>query len=141
MMDYTPTPPVARGAAQKLLGHQGKQLMKFEPGNALGKGRPRGARNKLASRVLQDLLEVWDEPIIEGKALTRGKAALRTMSRERPSDFAKLYAGIMPREFWVESVATELADDELELMIKMLRERLLTAPEEQSLPKIIEHAH
>jgi hypothetical protein len=117
------------------------QLMKFEPGNALGKGRPRGARNKLASRVLQDLLEVWDEAIIEGKAVTRGKAALRTMSRERPSDFAKLYAGIMPREFWVESVATELADDELDRMIEMLRERLLTAPEDQPLPRMIEHAH
>jgi hypothetical protein len=80
--------------------------MRFEPGNTLSKGRPRGARNKRASRVLQDLLEVWDEPITEGSALTRGRAALRLMSRERPSDFAKLYAGIMPREFWVESVAT-----------------------------------
>jgi F420-0:gamma-glutamyl ligase len=65
------------------------------------------------------------------------------MSRERPSDFAKLYAGIMPREFWVESVATALADDELDRMIEMLRERALAAQEEQQLApplKAISHA-
>jgi hypothetical protein len=127
--------------------------MRFEPGNTLSKGRPRGARNKLASRVLADLLAVWDEPITEGSALTRGKAALRLMSRERPHDFAKLYAGIMPREFWVESIATDLADDELDRMIEMLRERVLAVRQEQALsgksaealakaePKMIEHAH
>jgi hypothetical protein len=94
--------------------------------------------------VLQDLLDVWDEPIAEGKELTRGKAALRIMSREKPADFAKLYAGIMPREFWVESIATELADDELDRMIEQLRERVLTAREEQPAllsTKVIEHAH
>jgi hypothetical protein len=118
--------------------------MRFEPGNTLSKGRPRGARNKLASRVLQDLLEVWDEPITEGSALTRGRAALRLMSRERPSEFAKLYAGIVPREFWVESAVTDLADDELDRMIEMLRERVLAVREEQPAllgTKVIEHAH
>jgi hypothetical protein len=98
--------------------------MRFESGNKLG-GRPRGARNKLASRVLQDLLDVWDEPIVEGKTLTRGKAALRIMSRERPSDFAKLYAGIMPREFWVESTVSEMSDSEIDSLIETMRQRLL----------------
>jgi hypothetical protein len=84
------------------------------------------------------------EPITESSALTRGRAALRLMSRERPSEFAKLYAGIVPREFWVESAVTDLADDELDRMIEMLRERVLAARDEQALPsapKMIEHAH
>src|SRR6266536_803756 len=118
-------------------------MHRFGQGNTLSKGRPRGCRNKLAKRFFEDMSEVWDEPTPDGKS-TRGKAALRLMWRERPGDFAKLYAGIMPREFWVESVATELADDELDRMIEMLRERLLAAREEQPAllgTKVIEHAH
>jgi hypothetical protein len=119
--------------------------MRFEPGNTLSKGRPRGARNKLASRVLADLLAVWDEPITEGSALTRGKAALRLMSRERPHEFAKLYAGIMPRELWLEqNIAGELDDGELDILIGQLRERVLAARRDEQLApplKVIEHAN
>ena len=39
-------------------------------------GRPRGARNKLATTVLRDLLDVWNEPIGEGSDTTKGVAAL-----------------------------------------------------------------
>src|SRR5215469_7933733 len=49
-------------------------MPRFEPGNRLG-GRPRGARNKLAKRFFEDMSEVWDEPIADGKS-TRGKAAV-----------------------------------------------------------------
>jgi hypothetical protein len=119
--------------------------MRFETGNSYAKGRPRGARNRLASRVLQDLLEVWDEPVTEGKPLTRGRAALRIMSRERPAEFAKLYASIMPREFWVDNL-TDLADDELDRMMEALREQLRVAQEQPGLlalsaAKVIPHAH
>ncbi len=117
-------------------------MHRFGQGNTLSKGRPRGSRNKLAKRFFEDMSEVWDEPTPDGKS-TRGKAALRLMWRERPGDFAKLYAGIMPREFWVESVATELADDELDRMIEQLRERVLAARQDEQLApplKVIEHA-
>jgi len=49
------------------------------------RGRPRGARNKLATRVLQDLLTVWDEPVSEESEVTKGLAALRVMAVEDPS--------------------------------------------------------
>ena len=45
------------------------------------------------------------------------------MWRTRPHDFVRSVFAIMPREFIVENVVTELADDELEQMIQMLRER------------------
>jgi hypothetical protein len=95
----------------------------FGPDNNPSKGRPKGAKNKLASRVLQDLLEVWDEPIRPDSDVTRGKAALRIMSRERPADFAKLYASIMPREFWVDNLS-DVSDAEIDTMIAALRDKI-----------------
>jgi hypothetical protein len=70
---------------------------------------------------------------------------LRIMSREKPAEFAKLYAACLPREFWVDSTVTELDDGELDALIAQMRERLLTAREEKSLDavqmKLIPHAH
>jgi hypothetical protein len=114
-------------------GYQGQQLMpKFEPGNRLG-GRPRGARNRLANRLFEDLLEFWNEPAKEGSTVTKGKAAMLTMWRERPHEFVKFVGSVMPKEFVFENVVTELADDELDRMIETLRERALAARKEHAL--------
>jgi len=119
----------------------------FEKGNTIGAaGRPKGTKNKLAATVLKDLLAVWEEKIKPDSEITRGVAALRIMSRERPAEFAKLYAACLPREFWVDSAVTELDDGELDALIAQMRERLLTAREEKSLDqasqmKLISHAH
>ena len=108
-------------------------------------GRPKGSHNLLAKRVLEDLRQVRDEPIAEGSTITRGIAALRVMSKQNPKDFAKLYGALMPKEFWIESTAQQLSDEELDTLIGQLRQRALEAREEQTLPapqlKVIEHAH
>jgi hypothetical protein len=108
----------------------------FPPGNnANPTGRPKGVKNRLATTVLRDLLAVWDEPILarDGTNITRGVAALRIMSKEKPADFAKLYASLMPREFWVEASATaEMDDVELDRVIEAMRERLLTLRQEKA---------
>jgi hypothetical protein len=108
---------------------------RFEPGNSLGPGRPRGARTKLASRVLLDVLEFWSEPVKEGSALTKGRAALLTAWREKPTELVKAIFNILPREFVFETVASELDDTELNAMIEEFRQqqRLLEQP------KIIDH--
>jgi len=49
------------------------------------------------------------------------------MSRERPSEFAKLFAGIVPRELWLDSTVNELEDGELDALIEQMRQRLLVA--------------
>jgi len=105
--------------------------MKFEKGNPYAKmgGRPRGVRNRLAGKVFEDVLEFWNEPAREGSAVTKGKAALLSAWRERPHDFIRSVFAIMPKEFVFENVVTELADDELERMIQMLRERALARDE------------
>jgi hypothetical protein len=76
---------------------------------------------------------VWDEPVTPGSDITRGKAALRVMSRTHPDKFAQLYAGLLPREFVFENVAHELDDQELDKVIEGIRIRLLEAKEERSL--------
>lgn len=61
---------------------------KGESGNP--KGRPKGSRNKLAQAFLDDALQAWD---------SSGKQALALMAAERPAEFAKMVAGILPKEF------------------------------------------
>jgi hypothetical protein len=97
----------------------------LNPGNTIGKtGRPRGARNRLANKVFEDVLEFWNEPSAKDPTMTKSKAALLTMWRERPHEFVKFVSSVMPREFLFENVVSELGDDELDRMIEMLRERL-----------------
>lgn len=110
----------------------------FQPGNRYGVGRPRGSRNKLASTVFNNVLQVWDEPVQEGSTLTRGVHALRTMAKTRPAEFIKACFGIMPREFLFESIVTELPEDELREMLQALKEQRQRVVEKKQ-PALIEH--
>ena len=109
----------------------------FATGNSYGTGRPRGARNRLATSVLKDVLEFWNEPVKEGSTLTKGRATLLTAWRERPTELVKAIFGILPREFLFENVVSELDDTELNAMIEAFREQQRLAAIEQ--PKMIEH--
>jgi hypothetical protein len=113
--------------------------MKFQPGNHYAKlgGRPRNARNKLASSVFNDVTAVWNEPVSEGNPLTKGKAAMLAMCRTKPAEFVKAVFGIMPREFVFESVLTDLSDDELFQKLEEYRERRQRLDANQ--PALIEH--
>jgi hypothetical protein len=51
-------------------------------------GRPQGARNKLCTTFLRDMLEDWEQ---------HGKAAIEIMRMERPGDYVRVVAGILPR--------------------------------------------
>src|SRR5262249_60345363 len=86
-------------------GYQGEQLMpKFEPGNRLG-GRPRGARNRLANRVFEDVLEFWNEPAKEGSPVTKGKAAMLTMWRGRGGEGVEGVGAVLPEEILFENMS------------------------------------
>ena len=96
--------------------------MAFQPGHS---GRPKGTRNKLTSKFLEDLLADWQE---------NGAAAIRICRIEDPVAYCKLVAGTLPRDLHIETTAvTELAEDELDRMIETLRERALAARQEQAL--------
>jgi hypothetical protein len=91
----------------------------FEKGMTKIGGRQKGVRNKLSHSFLTDLLEEWTE---------HGRATLKIARIERPVEFAKLVAGLLPREFELEisSTVTQLSDDELDRFIAYCRDRLAT---------------
>jgi len=110
----------------------------FQPGNKLG-ARPKGARNRLARKVLEDLMLVWEEPAMagdkpmldaNGNVVTRGVAALRVMSRQEPSKFAALYGSLVPKELWIDQGISAWSDEELHDMIEELRQKVLGAKKE-----------
>ena len=103
----------------------------FKPGHNIKGGRPKGSRNKLAQRVFDDIFRHWNEPA--GGDLCKGQAALELLYREKPGEYLKLTASVLPKEFVFENAVTELDDEELDRMIEMFRERALSARQEQTL--------
>jgi hypothetical protein len=108
-------------------------MPKFQPGHQIKGGRPKGSRNKLAAHVFDDILRHWCQPAAAGSELCKGQEALETLYRERPGEYLRLTASVLPKEFVFENTVTELDDDELDRMIEMLRERALAARQEQAL--------
>jgi hypothetical protein len=101
-------------------------VAKFQPGQG---GRPKGARNKLAARVFEDILAHWTEPTAPGSELCKGQEALETLYKEKPGDYLRLTASVLPREFIFESVTSELDDEQIDELLIALRRRMIEARE------------
>jgi hypothetical protein len=81
----------------------------FKPGNP---GRPKGARNRLGEQFLAALADDFD---------VHGKAAIETVRAERPQDYLKVVASILPKELNIKTdPLEELSDAELDRRIKQL---------------------
>jgi hypothetical protein len=87
---------------------------RFLPGNdGHGGGRPQGARNKLATKFLWDLLAEWEQ---------HGAGVLRICRIERPIEFAKIVASTLPKEFSIEpSALADLSDEDLAAGLALLQ--------------------
>lgn len=83
---------------------------RFLPGNNGGPGRPKGSRNKLGEAFIQDFYADWED---------HGADAIRTMREERPHEYVKVAASLLPKEFKIETVS-ELSDDQLNARIRQL---------------------
>src|SRR4029079_15973917 len=80
-------------------------------------GRPRNARNKISTAFLEALAADYEE---------HGAAAIKIMRMEKPADYVRVSASLMPRELEITSTQlTEVSDDELDVFIAYARERLL----------------
>jgi hypothetical protein len=77
-------------------------------------GRPRGSRNRLRGGFLADLAADWEE---------NGADVIRIVRMEEPATYLKIVASLMPREMTIESVVSDMRDDELDELIEALRER------------------
>lgn len=77
----------------------------FQPGQSGNpRGREKGSRNKLSDDFLQDLYTVWKES---------GLDVLKRAAENKPTEFAKMVAGLLPKEITVKNELSEFTDDQL----------------------------
>ena len=70
-------------------------LKPWQPGQSGNPaGRTKGSRNKLSDAFLEDLLAAWE---------ANGKTAIESVIRDRPQDFLKVVASILPKEIIAEA--------------------------------------
>jgi hypothetical protein len=87
---------------------------RFLKGQKGGPGRPKGSRNALGEAFLADLQADWKE---------YGTAVIATVRAERPQDYLKVVASILPKEHLVKtSPLGEMDDDELASRLEVLEQ-------------------
>lgn len=83
---------------------------KFLPGNS---GRRVGARNKLQAAFVEAMQADFEE---------HGADTIKIVRTERPGDYLKILAGILPKEMLLpDDVLDDMTDAELREAITMLR--------------------
>jgi hypothetical protein len=88
---------------------------RFLPGNSGLPGRPKGARNKLAEAMIDDLYRDWKE---------HGIQAIRECRETRPADYLKIVAMIVSKAEDL-SLDSEMRDAAVEQLIEERREQAL----------------
>ena len=88
----------------------------FLPGRAKTGGRAKGARNKLSQAFLEAFAADFEE---------HGAEVIRIVRMEKPHEYLKTAAYLMPKEFEItETHLMEIPDHELDSFIEFARQRL-----------------
>ena len=88
----------------------------FEKGRPKTGGRAKGAKNRLSNAFLTALAEDFEH---------HGVEALKIARIEKPVEYIRIVAGLMPKEFEImDSRLTDLTDEELDVFIAKLRAQL-----------------
>lgn len=85
---------------------------RFLTGNS-GGGRPKGSRNKLGEQFLEALVQDFTE---------HGQEAIVACREEKPTEYLKVIAGLLPKELLVrKDPMDELSDEEIADALDILR--------------------
>lgn len=107
-------------AEAKGADNTGKKLNTFKAGAAWtgnAKGRPKGSRNKLGEDFISALQESFNK---------YGPATIETVRQERPHEYLKVVASILPKELNVRTDALdEMSDNDLAAMLDTIRSAVL----------------
>jgi hypothetical protein len=88
----------------------------FEKGRSKTGGRAKGAKNRLSHAFLTALAADFEQ---------HGVEALKIARIEKPVEYIRIVAGLMPKEFEIiDSRLTDLSDEELDVFIAKLRAQL-----------------
>src|SRR6516225_7970463 len=88
----------------------------FEKGRSKTGGRARSAKNRLSHAFLTALAEDFEQ---------HGVEALKIARVEKPVEYIRIVAGLMPKELEImDSRLTDLSDEELDVFIAKLRAQL-----------------
>lgn len=97
----------------------------FQPGQSGNPaGRPKGARSKLTETFLRALVEDFD---------THGKVAIEACRAERPGEYLRICAMLIPKSLVGETVPIDLGDTDTAAGLVSAMARVLSAVESGSL--------
>jgi hypothetical protein len=93
-------------------GDKDPKTGRFQPGNTgAGGGRPKGSRNKLGEQFISDLQADWEE---------HGVKALQAMRAEKPSDYVRTVASILPKETIITTATDGMTETQMERAIAVI---------------------
>jgi hypothetical protein len=76
----------------------------------------------------------WCEPAAPGSKFCKGAEALETLYKEKPGEYLRLTASVLPREFIFENVTSDLDDEQIDELLLALRQRMIEARTVPALP-------
>lgn len=88
----------------------------FQPGNKANPGgKPAGARNRLQGDFMRELAEDFE---------ANGRRAIAACRTEKPEQYVRIIASLMPKELEVKRPLEDLTDDELAAGVAALQRYL-----------------
>lgn len=90
------------------------EQFKWKPGaSANPAGRPKGSKNKLSEDFISALCRDFEE---------NGEAVIQTVRSEKPADYLKIIASIVPKELTIKTETIEdMSDEELLERLEQVR--------------------